>query len=279
VQQTVVNGVASRWSIIWGGQSWVVVTTTIQDWPCQWFPPTLWQLCEDKRRSVLSGDDDGGDDGGDYDVEAGVDDSSHLFWTWIQEKFNGFCFPTMLWTALLRSLLLRVHKDHSLIHIILHGLRWGWTADELLFSPGFKGGAGRIQPVSRAVPGEFCAFYFLVKLELTLPSRRWSSSKTTLPSRHSSGPNQARQLRSNWPNQSQRWSSRVKLNTWKLGRIPSDFATIKLLKSSYMMIEKVSEIHFSFQLFIDSFSKIYWNFEYWISKSVAFFLYKIWIQI
>ena len=25
-------------------------------------------------------------------------------------------------------------------------------------SPGFKGGAGRIQPVSRAVPGEFCAF-------------------------------------------------------------------------------------------------------------------------
>ena len=41
-------------------------------------------------RSVLSG----GDDGCDYDVEAGVDDSSHLSWTWIQEKFKGFCFPT-----------------------------------------------------------------------------------------------------------------------------------------------------------------------------------------
>jgi hypothetical protein len=41
-----------------------------------------------------------------------------------------------------------------------------WTAyykqdDELLYSPCFKGGAGRIQPVSRAVLGELCAFYFL----------------------------------------------------------------------------------------------------------------------
>ena len=59
-------GKRSRWCIIWQGQSWVVVTTTTQDWPRQGYPPTLWQLCEDKRRSVLSGDDDGDDYGGDY---------------------------------------------------------------------------------------------------------------------------------------------------------------------------------------------------------------------